>query len=226
MEDTLANQRTPWLRLLLLVGLVVAVGWAWNHVALWPIKLLVVLFHELGHAVAAWATGGTVIAIGLSPQEGGVTVTQGGSRLIILNAGYLGSLVAGVGLLAASRNGLVARAVVGALGVLLIGVDLFYVTLFSFGFWFTGVMGLVLLAVAALVPGFILKWVVRGLGVFSVLYALADVWSDVFARALDVSVRSDAVALAELTMIPAVVWGGAWVVAGLGLLVLLRKWLV
>ena len=237
LEDTLATDRTPWLRLLLLVGLVIAVGWAWNHVALWPIKLLVVLFHELGHAVATWLTGGTVLEIGLSPQEGGFTKSQGGWRLVILNAGYLGSLIAGVGLLAAGRTGIASRAVTIGIGVLLLVVDALFVawpallagTLFDSGVLFTtaftGVMGVALVLVGILVPGFVLKWLVRGLGVFSVLFALADVWSDVFAR-VGTGVRSDAVMLAELTLVPSLVWGGAWIIAGLALLVLLRKWLV
>lgn len=238
-EDTLATERTPWMSLLLLVGMVIAVGWAWNHVALWPIKVLVVMFHELGHAVATWATGGTVLEIGLSPYEGGHTISKGGWRVVILNAGYLGSLIAGVGLLAAGRRALPSRVVTIGIGVLLLVVSAIFVlwpnllsgALFTssdvwFSLGFTGVVGVAMIVLGALIPGFVLKWGVRGLGAFSVLYALVDVWSDVFARALDVTVRSDAVMLAELTGVPALVWGAVWVIAGLGLLVLLRKWLV
>lgn len=220
------KERTPWLRLLLLAGIVVGIGWAWHHWAMWPLKVFVVLFHELGHAVAAWATGGEVLEIALSPAEGGHTLTRGGSPLLILNAGYLGSMVAGMGLLAGSRNGLVARGVTAVLGVFMLGVDVMFVPWLSFASWFIAACGLVLLAVAFVIPGFILKWFLRGLGVFSVLYAFLDVWSDVFARALDTSVVSDAVLLEQQTGVPALVWGATWMGLGALLLVLTRKWLV
>ena len=37
-------------------------------------------------------TGGRIVAIGLSFDEGGVCQTRGGWPFVILNAGYLGSL--------------------------------------------------------------------------------------------------------------------------------------
>ena len=40
--------------------------------------------------------GGRIVAIGLTFDEGGVCITDGGSRFLILNAGYLGSLAWGV----------------------------------------------------------------------------------------------------------------------------------
>jgi hypothetical protein len=218
--------RTPWLRLLILVGLCVLVSTFWHHWLLWPLKMTVVLFHELGHAVAAWVTGGSVVEIHLSPREGGHALTRGGSRFLILNAGYLGSLLAGVGLLAAGRRGLVARGVGLALAASLLVVAVLFVPWLTFAQLFVGLSAVAFGVAAGLLPGFALRWVMRGLGVFSILYAFMDIWSDVFARAMDVTVTSDAEALAALTGIPALVWGGVWIAAGLGLLVLLRRWLV
>ena len=83
-----------------------------------------------------------------------------------------------------------------------------------------------MLLVGVFVPGFIRRWIVRILGVFSVLYAGMDVYSDVFARALDTTVQSDAVMLALHTGVPAIVWGGAWMVLGVVALILSRRWLV
>lgn len=220
------RRRTPWLRLLLLIGIAIAVGWLWHHPVLWPLKVTVVLFHELGHAVATWATGGEVLAITLSPMEGGETISRGGSRLLILNAGYLGSLLAGMGLLASTKLPAGARITCLGLGASLVAVSFALVPWFSFGFAFSLVVGIVLIVVGVAVPGFIRRWIVRVLGVFSVLYAGMDVYSDVLARALDTSVRSDAVMLAEATGVPAIVWGGGWLVVGLVLLILGRRWLV
>lgn len=58
-------------------------------------KMLVIAFHEFGHALAAVLTGGRVKSISLDPHEGGVTHMLGGKSAITLPAGYLGSSLIG-----------------------------------------------------------------------------------------------------------------------------------
>ncbi len=53
--------------------------------------MLVIAFHEFGHASTACCTGGRVESISLDPHEGGVTHMRGGISAITLPAGYLGS---------------------------------------------------------------------------------------------------------------------------------------
>lgn len=187
---------------------------------MWPVKIVVVIFHELGHAVAAWLTGGAVVEIGLSPQQGGHTLTQGGNRLLILNAGYLGSLVAGTLLLFGSRRPRVARGVAALLSVALLATALLFVRpLLDFGFAFTLLAAAAFAALARWAPVDLTRWAIRAIGTFSVLYALFDVRDDVFRG----SGGSDAHMLAELTLIPAPVWGAAWIVGGLALVWVLRR---
>jgi Zn-dependent protease with chaperone function len=57
--------------------------------------MLVIAFHEFGHAITALCTGGRVKSISLNPHEGGVTHMQGGISAITLPAGYLGSSIIG-----------------------------------------------------------------------------------------------------------------------------------
>jgi Zn-dependent protease with chaperone function len=57
--------------------------------------MLVIAFHEFGHAITACCTGGRVKSISLDPHEGGVTHMQGGISAITLPAGYLGSSTIG-----------------------------------------------------------------------------------------------------------------------------------
>jgi hypothetical protein len=57
--------------------------------------MLVIAFHEFGHAITACCTGGRVKSISLDPHEGGVTHMQGGMQAITLPAGYLGSSLIG-----------------------------------------------------------------------------------------------------------------------------------
>jgi hypothetical protein len=57
--------------------------------------MLVIAFHEFGHAITACCTGGKVESISLDPHEGGVTHMRGGVSAITLPAGYLGSSLIG-----------------------------------------------------------------------------------------------------------------------------------
>jgi hypothetical protein len=195
----------------------------WHNPLLWPAKILVVLFHELSHAIAAWLTGGSVLSIGLSPDQGGVTMTQGGVRFVILNAGYLGSMLWGLGLLRAAKSPKTARIAIGGLAALLFVVTFLFVRpILSFGFPFA-LLTVVGLAVATRYgTAGIHRSLLDGLGVFSVLYAALDIRDDVLS--FGTTGTSDATMLAELTMIPAVFWGIAWIGVGGVMLWVTRKW--
>ena len=67
----------------------------WNTPVAYPFRIFVVFLHEISHGLAAVLTGGRIVSIGLSFNEGGVCVTQGGWRFVVLSAGYLGSLLWG-----------------------------------------------------------------------------------------------------------------------------------
>ena len=85
-------------KLLFLLGLtawVVAIWLLWWSPVIYPVKLFVVLLHEVGHAGAAVLTGGTVQRIVVTPDQGGVCHCPGGNAFLTLSAGYLGSLLFG-----------------------------------------------------------------------------------------------------------------------------------
>lgn len=63
-----------------------------------PFKLLVVLFHEFSHLIAAYATGGVPFGIAIQPAGAGVTLGLGGNEVIVAMAGYVGSFAVGVAL--------------------------------------------------------------------------------------------------------------------------------
>ena len=188
----------------ILVALVALVFW--DTILVYPLRLFVVFLHEISHGLAAVATGGSIDRIGLSAAEGGVCVTRGGWRFLVLNAGYLGSLGWGVVFLLLSGRTKRDREIVAGIGALLVLVTLLYVrTLFGFAYGLA--VGAALLAVAWKLP----SWsdtLLKTIGVVSCLYGVWDVFSDVFFR----NPRgSDAGALGQLTGIPAVVWGALWV---------------
>lgn len=57
----------------------------------YPLRLFVTYVHESGHALAAIASGGRVIGFTVSPDGSGLATTMGGSRALILPAGYIGA---------------------------------------------------------------------------------------------------------------------------------------
>ena len=60
-------QKSPLWPLILLGALAL---WFWHSLWLLPLRLLVVTFHELGHATVAILTGGSVVSIKVSADEG------------------------------------------------------------------------------------------------------------------------------------------------------------
>jgi hypothetical protein len=187
--------------------------------AAYPFRLFVVFLHEVSHGAAAFLTGGEVVSIGISPNEGGVCVTRGGIPFVILNAGYLGSLLWGAAFLALGANRRNAPPVLGAIGVFTLVAALLYVRT-PFGLAYTLLAGVVLFVVAARLPVGASEILLAAIGAMSVLYAVADVVSDVIRRH---AAQSDAAALARLTGVPAALWGIAWVVVSLAVLVSLVR---
>ncbi len=198
-------------RLLLPLAFAVVFVLAFDSVLVYPFRLFVVLLHEVGHAVAAVLTGGRVLAIGISPDEGGVCLTRGGWPFLVLNAGYLGSLLFGALFLLLGARRRSATAVVAAIGVFSVLAALLYVRTW-FGFGYTLLAGVVLLLVATRLRPAASEWLLAAIGAMSMLYAVADIASDVIFRHPG---TSDAAALARLTYVPALVWGVVWIAVSL-----------
>jgi hypothetical protein len=183
----------------------------WNSAVVYPLRVFVVFLHEISHGIAAALTGGRIVAIGLTFDEGGVCITAGGSRFLILNAGYLGSLFWGALFLVLSARTRASREITMAVGVFVLAVTLLYVrSLFGFGY---GILAGAALVFAGLkLPRDIADDLLQTIGVVSCLYAVWDVGSDVVSRDAP---GSDASALGMLTGIPAVLWGIAWIALSL-----------
>jgi hypothetical protein len=206
-------ERVNWKVLASLVGLVVVVGLLWHTRVVYPLKILVVFFHELSHGLAAILTGGSIARIEVVAAEGGLCVTMGGSRFITLSAGYLGSLVWGGLILLLSARTRLDRGVAVALGAVLVLVSLLWVRPFgSFGFIFGLASGAVFVGMGLLLPEVVNDFVLRVVGLTSCLYAVLDIKSDILDRP---HLRSDAVMLAEATGLPSIFWGVLWIVVAL-----------
>jgi hypothetical protein len=187
----------------------------WSTVFVWPLRVFVVLLHEVSHGLAAVLTGGRIVSIELSPLEGGLCTTLGGWPFVIASAGYLGSALFGALFLVLGFRGRprTHRTVTGVLGAALVLLTLVYVRS-AFGFAYGLVAGALLLAVARWLPEGASSFVLRLLGVTSLLYAPWDITSDLILRSVP---ASDAGALARMTGIPALAWGVLWLVASLAI---------
>ena len=195
---------------LIVLGLLLAIVFIfWNSIILYPFRLLVVLIHECGHAIATIATGGRVLEIRINPNEGGVAITQGGIRWIVLSAGYLGSAIFGVLILYLSLFRNVRRYILKGLGVIILLVILFYVRdLFTLGY--SLVTALVLIFIGIKSNATLELYLLQFLGITSSLYALFDIRSDLLH--LSPNPMSDASQLAQITFIPALIWGILWAI--------------
>ncbi|WP_309889252.1 M50 family metallopeptidase [Archangium sp.] len=208
--------------LLLLLG----VGWSfWDSPALWPLKLLVVMMHESGHALATLLTGGAVDRITLAANESGSCLSRLPSGMMaqvaVYSAGYLGSALTGAFLLLATFRFRLRRVVLGAACVWLAGMGVLYA-----GDSFTRAfcMG------TALVLGLAAKYLPEGgvdmlnllLATFTALYVAFDLRSDLWHGA-EGSV-SDAALLANVTPVPSWAWAAIWSFASLALLGIFGRW--
>lgn len=195
-------RRRLWLPLLLGLGAIVL----WNTFVAYPFRVFVVFLHEISHGLAAVLTGGQLVSIHLSPNEGGVAVTRGGSRFLVLTAGYLGSLLFGALFLLLGSRRRWAPGVIGLIGLFTLVVTLVYVRS-----WFGVAYGLLAAAAFILVASKLKpeasEILLAAIGIMSCLYAVWDIASDVLLRSVP---ESDAAALAALTGIPEIVWGALW----------------
>ena len=200
-------------RYIALLLIFIAIGFLWNTLFVYPLKIFVVFMHEVSHGLAAIATGGRILEIQINPQQGGHALTQGGSRFWTLTAGYLGSLLwGGIILLLAARTRFdKAISILIGFGMVAISIgfgESTFTYLFGIGF------GVALIAIGFYLPEVVNDWVLRIIGVTSCLYAILDIKSDVLDRS---SLRSDARMLSEVTGIATEIWGALWILIAIAL---------
>lgn len=196
----------------LLAGMFVTAAVIWDWWILFPVKAFVVLLHELCHGLAALLTGGSIVQIVVTPDLGGVCTTRGGWDLLVIPAGYLGSMVlGGLILLAASRTR-ADRVLTGLVGGAIALVTLLFVRSW-FGFGFGILCGAALVATARFAPEWACDLLLKFLGLTSMLYAVIDIKEDLVTRTVP---SSDAWAMSQRLFLPPVFWGVFWLLLAAG----------
>lgn len=194
-----------------LILITVLIFLLWNTPVVLPLKLMVVFLHELAHALAGILTGGSVVEISLSPQQGGHVLIRGGNRFLTLSAGYLGSLALGMALFLIALRTEADRLVLGLFGGFMLLMTALYIR-HLFPLVFCILTGAGMLAIARYLDRAFSDMVLRIIGLTSMIYAPYDIYSDTIARS---GLRSDARMLAEEFGGPTIFWGGLWLILSL-----------
>ncbi|MBX7244520.1 MAG: M50 family metallopeptidase [Candidatus Sumerlaeaceae bacterium] len=218
------QKRSYLIQLACFVGLLLV----WQIPIVNPVKLLVVLFHEFSHVIAGYATGATIFGMAIDPGGAGVTLGMGGNQLLIVAAGYIGSLLMGATLYALSaiwKPGdvwIVLTVFSGA--SLVMGWLNDFTAIFGYGTLIVMIWGAVYLSDGSK------RVILRIVGTASCLYPVLDVAAELFGVAQEGfqvrgdTVGSDVIALARLTGMSWELLGIFWAGAGLGLLAFLVTW--
>lgn len=151
-----------------------------------PLKLIAVFIHEMGHASAAWLTGGTVDKIEVYQNEGGVTHFRGGIRPCIIPAGYVGVSFWG-GCFVALSGGRVTATIAASVfcfalivclryapNQMLVWLNLAFITI-----------TLTALLIDWLVFDPLIQYVTLLYGTFIGWYGIMDIWDDTISRTVE-----------------------------------------
>jgi len=183
----------------------------WQTPAVVPLKILIVFFHEASHAIATFVTGGEVVSLSVSPNQGGLVVSRGGSRFWTLTAGYLGSLLIGVSLLIGATRSRADRKIMAVCGVMMLVIAGLYVREI-FALVFVIGTGIAMLLSARFLGHNVNDLMLRVIGLTSMIYVPYDIFSDTIARS---HLPSDARMLAQEFGGTPQVWGVLWIAISL-----------
>ena len=186
-RNSIKNKKPNIRRQTLMITLLtfMAVFALWNirelEMLVYPLRLFVTYIHEASHALAALITGGQVESFEVFANGSGIAKTIGGSRDLILPAGYLGAALFG-SLLFFLSNSIPrrARGLAVAVGVFLILFTALYarpdqtnsLTAFSIGIGF----GLIMVVMGWKAPPFVNQFVLSTLAMTTALHAVLDIW--------------------------------------------------
>lgn len=184
----------------------------WNTFLIYPIKLFVVMLHELSHGVMAELFGGDIVNIQIDARVGGYcryTVPNGFfARIMIASAGYLGSLILGASILLGAVYVEKDRYISLVIGLVLLFLSWYVIkTGELFGIIMTTGFALFMIISACYLNDAFHDYFLKFIGLISCLYVIIDIKDDLILRS---GVGSDADTIAEITGIPSVAIGVIW----------------
>lgn len=189
-----------------IISIVVISFFFWNTYLIYPIKLFIVLLHEISHGLAAILSGGKISQIKIDYALGGLCSVEGGNEILIASSGYIGSIVLGGFLYYAAYHKKYIKITTSILAVLIILFAANYINNL-FGTIFSIFYFLILLFLPRLVNERINKVFFSTVGLISMLYVLTDIKEDLFTLEFR---QTDAQVLSEVIGFHPIVWGLLW----------------
>lgn len=193
----------------------------WNTIVFKPIKLFTVFLHELGHAFMALITGSNVTGLKIYFNESGYVTSLPKdwlSAFLIANGGYLGSVLFAICILLL-KNTRFKKYIIGVIAIIFLAVTFKYSGIVSFTMLYSVVFAGFAIIVYMIQNERLNDWVIEIIGIGSITYAIYDTFVDTILMQINYQFdlfrlgampRTDAVQLANLTHIPAIVWGVIW----------------
>ena len=208
-----------------LAVLIIVVVLFWNTLLVYPIKLFVVMLHEMSHGLMAIAFGGKIIEIYIDSRIGGYCRFQMApsfwGSFMTSSAGYLGSLFWGSLILILAVKSERDKYISLSIGIILLVLSYFVLQSGAFfGTAMTAGLGIfMLVAYRFFGPLFHDLWL-KFIGIISCGYVILDIKNDLIDNT---NIGSDADAISELIGVPSIFVGITWmVIALLNLFLVLR----
>lgn len=203
----------------MLVVSVILAFFFWNSYVLFPVKLFVVLLHEVSHGIAAVLTGGSIKAIQISLKLGGYCITRGGNEFIIASSGYLGSLILGSTLFITSYDFKLNKIVCTFFAGFFIIITASFISS-DIGIIFTLLISAYLIISPRFFNRVVHIFLIRLIGILSAFYVFVDIKDDLLLNTTRVT---DATSLEIATGVSSVYWGLIWItVTGIAIFYLIR----
>jgi hypothetical protein len=197
---------------IILILLFAAALYFWNSIIVYPIKLFVVLLHEMSHGIAAIVLGGSIKAIEISSRVGGYcsyTIPQNLLKeIIIASAGYLGSIIWGGVIFLSASKVQKDRYISLIIGIVMLFLSFFVIQSGEiFGIIYCFLTAFLLILSFKYIKDWLHDYMLKFIGLTSCLYVIVDIKTDLIGQS---GIGSDADQIAQLTGIPSSVTGIAW----------------
>ena len=191
-----------------------------------PFRLLVTIVHELGHGIAALITGGDFRNFLISADGSGLAYTAGGWRWVVIPAGYLSEAIFSAVLFRLGDNLKASRWAMGIIGISMMILSLIFGRPGGFniqaiagsvlGIVFGVIFGALFLKLALQAGSTLITFFLHFIAIKAGLAAFSDLFVVIgFSLQTGNVPHTDAQAMAELTHIPALIWGVLWVIIAL-----------
>ncbi len=195
-----------------------------------PLNQFSTLIHELSHALATVLTGGHVTGMTIVPDgmgHGGLTMSQGGFRFLIVQAGYMGTTLFGCALVALSKNPRYSKMILQGLA---------YMTLFSTIFFIgPGILSATFIqSILSFVVGLFLSgaiyyagtklkyaqahWLLLFLAINVAMDSLNSIWVIIGSSLNPFAAYSDATTMQNNFFLPAIFWSLLWALTSVAML--------